>query len=413
MLKLGTATASITPKAWEGITMDGMPRIEATRGVLDDLQADVFVLQDGRNTVVIATLDQVSIARIYISERLYPTLRAIVDKRLPDAQLILCATHNHSSLTIPVDANNAQAVANCAAAREVIYEGFSSALELALQEMREVEVAARRIPLSMPLGQNRRAKLGNGSCTMAWGAGPLILPGQKCVGKTGGDAVSIDMIAFREPGAAEPMAILSSYASHVHFYEVPCFTGEAPGGARRAMRRLHPNIHLMYSLGFAGDNAMQFAQPIPKDDEESRIQWQTEKTAEFGEAFSKTLSDHLTQLHYAPVDSLHYISHYEQNGKWGPFLLVESLRVGSHAICSMPGELFIELEKELRDGMPCETLLPMTYNRTELGYVYIATPLAFEEGGYETMHGPKNVGTDTGDVILKKVREQLQNLFCR
>ena len=418
MIKLGTATFLVSPVAWDGVTLDGMPRILPTRGVLDDLQTDVFVLQDGTRTAVIATLDQ-----CFITDDHFSNLRARLDGRLPGAHLILCSTHDHSGTAIPFDRADEKAAGNCTAARKIVYDGFSSALEQALREMREVEVAAGRIRLPVWLGRNRRAKLANGACIQAWGAGPLIPPGQKCAGKSGPDAVWIDVLAFRDPDAAEPRAMLSSYASHVHLYEIPYFSGEVAGAARRVMRERHPDLHLMYALGFAGDNALQFAHPIPKDDEDSRIEWQKEKAAAFGAAFSAALSDQLRTLKYSAVDSLQYTSDSEPGIRKGECMLVETLRIGPHAVCSLPGEMFIEFEQQLRRDMPCETLLPMAYNRSLLGY--IATPLGFEEGGYETMRGsvdkipyskdysgPVRSRTDSGRLILAKAREQLGTLFA-
>jgi len=417
MLKLGTATAIITPTEWEQVTMNGMPRLIPNQGVLDDLQADVFVLQDGGNTVVICTLDQV-----FVTHDDQSNIEARLKLRLPGAHLIICSTHNHSSTAIPFGQKSEQAEANCAAAREIMYQGFSTALNQALQDMREVEVAARRIPLPMQLGLNRRGKLSNGGCTQAWGAGPLIPPGHKCVGKSGGDATWIDVLAFREPGATEPHALLSSYPSHIHLYEVPLFTGEVAGGARMSMRQRHPGIHLMYSIGIAGDVAQQFAHPIPVDDEPSRIAWQKEKTAAFGAAFSQVLSDSLQGLRYSSVDMIQYACHHEPGKRQEECLLVQSLRLGPHALCSLPGEMFIEWDGHLRRDMSCETLLPMTYNCSNLGY--IPTQLGFEEGSYEAMRGPvekmvpeetagQKGSPNTGEIIVEKARKQLASLFGR
>jgi hypothetical protein len=416
MLKLGTGSSIISPHSWEGVTMGGMPRNIPTRGVLEDLEAHVFVLQDGTNSVVICELDQ-----LFITEELATQIGARTERRLPKARLILCATHDHSSEAIPFDAENGKAEKTCAAAREIIYEGFSRALDQALKDMREVEVAADRVPVPMALGVNRRAKLGNGTCTTAWDKGALLPPGQKLVGKSSEDARWIDLLAFREPGQAAPRALLSSYASHIHFYEVPYFTDEAAGASRRAMKKRHPHLHLMYAVGILGNIALGSAHPIPKNDEESRIAWYQEKSTAFGEAFADVLSRRLDGLKYAPVDVMRYETYREPGTEREQDLQIETLRLGSHAICVVPGEMFIEWDDELRRNQPCDSLLLMAFNRSFLGYV--ATPLGFEEGSYETMRGPVEIvgyltptervksGMNTGDFIVKKAREQVANLF--
>ncbi len=415
MLKLGTAKSVISPRTWEKVTMDGMNRLLPTRGVMDDLSVDVFVLQDGKGTVVLCTLDQ-----LFIPEPVFLNIEAITNRCLPNAHLILCATHDHSSTAVPVEPDSAEAISECAAAREIIYEGFSSALEQALKDLAEVELAAKRVSLPTPLGLNRRAKLANGTCVNAWGAGPVIPPGQKWAGK-GDDALSVDLMAFRKPGQAQPKAVLSSYASHIHFHEIPCFTGEAAGAARRAMHKRHPGLHLLYALSFAGDVAVLFPHPIPKDDEDSRIAWNQESSLAFGDAFSGALSEYLNDLAYAPVEEFRYRALEVAGPKEGEFLLLQSLRLGPHVLCSIPGEMFISWEKQLRQDLPGQTLLVMAYNRSNLGYV--AAPLEFEEGSYETMRGPVDQvgyfspdagvksGTQTGADVIEKARSEIGELF--
>jgi hypothetical protein len=417
MLRLGTGSAVISPKNWEEISMGGMRRLLPTRGVLEDLVAMVFVLQVKLETVVVCEIDQ-----LFIRGEVAANIGEQLKRRLPHAHLILCATHVHSSEAIPFEKDSPEAERNCAAAREKIYQGFSQALDEALGDLREVEVGSTRIPVPMQLGLNRRGKLSNGTCIAAWDSGAMIPPGQKLVGKSSEDAKWIDLLAFREPGQAEPCALLSSYPSHVHFYEIPYFTDEAAGAARRAMKKRHPRLRLMYTLGCSGNIALGFAHPIPKDDEESRIAWFKDKSNAFGEAFARILHDSLGGLKYAPVEAMRYTSFRERGTERDQDLLVETLRLGPHAIVVMPGEMFIEFDADLRRGQPAASLLVMTYNRSFLGY--IAPRLGFEEGSYETMRGPaKEVGyfspnervksdMTTGDAIIARAREQLAALFA-
>jgi len=417
-MKLGAGTAVISPKSWDKLTMSGMGRRIPTRGVLEDLALEVFVLQEKDETAVICVVDQ-----LFITEPVATNIGNRTRERLPHAHLILCADHIHSATAVAVIAPGKDNLTSdgCAEALEIIYEGFSKALAQALQDVREVEVAAARIPVPIKLGLNRRAKLGNGTCITAWDNGALIPPGQKCAGKSSEDAKWIDVLAFREPGRTEPFAMLSSYPSHVHFYEVPYFADEAAGAARRAMKKRYPNLTLMYALGCCGNIALGSAHPIPKNDEESRIAWYQEKSNAFGEAFAGILSDALGELSYAPVNQMSYTSHREPGTEREQDLQIETLRLGSHAICVIPGEIFIEFDADLRRDKPSNSLLVMTYNRSFLGYV--ATSLGFEEGSYETMRGTaketgylsptERVKSDlaTGDSIVAKAREQLTALF--
>lgn len=416
-MKLGVGTAVISPKVWDKISMQGMGRREKTRGVLEDLALQVFVLQEKEETAVICVMDQLFTMQNDAAE-LTKRCRA----RVPNAHFILCASHVHSSSAQAVDESE-EAKRNCDAALQLVFEGFDRALDEALKSPCEAEVAAGRFFVPMPLGLNRRAKLDNGTCITCWDNGAMVPPGHKVFGKSSEDAKWIDVLAFREPGKKEPVAILSSYPSHVHFYEVPYFTDEAAGAARRAVKKRHPNLTLMYAVGCCGNTALGFAHPIPKNDEESRIAWYREKSNAFGEAFADVLDQNLPKLKYAPVDEMAYTRFHDSRPEREQSLTVETLRLGPHAICGIPGEIFIEFDADLRHNLPAESLLVMTYNNSFLGYV--ATALGFEEGSYETMRGTaKETGyltptervksdLDTGDSIVRRAREQLAGLFSK
>jgi len=181
-MKLGVGTAVISPKSWDKVTMFGMGRQIPTRGVLEDLALEVFVLREKDETTVVCVMDQ-----LFTTEAVSTNLGKRTKERLPQAHLILCAAHVHSSTAVPRE-DGPVAAQECATALEIIYDGFGKALDHALSDMREVEVAAARIPVPLRLGLNRRAKLSNGSCITAWDNGALIPPGQKCFGKSSGDA---------------------------------------------------------------------------------------------------------------------------------------------------------------------------------------------------------------------------------
>ncbi len=416
MLILGTDRRSISPPSIEGLTMDGMPRRHSTLGILDELEINLFLLQDSGKSVAICVLD-----RLFVSQAEFTEYQNTLQELIPGAELILCATHSHSSSPIPFGEPSPGAISRCEAARMLVREAFVASVAAALSARTEVEVASARIPFFPAPGGNRRVKLDNGSCVSAFGAGPILPPGHKLAGYGGPDAEAIDVLAFRKPGGSHPVALITGYSSHIHFYEIPYFTGEAAGAARLAIRRALPGAHPLYTLSFPGDVAQQLYEPMPRDDEPSRIRWQQESAAAFGESFAGAISSELGNLEYAPTESLNFVRHEEASGRNDEFLLVETLKIGPHAVCSVSGEMFVEWERVLRKNLPCSSLLAMGYNASWLGYV--ATPLAFEEGSYEVMRGPSDVldyptpttraksSTSTGSQIIEIAKNQIAHLF--
>jgi hypothetical protein len=129
----------------------------------------------------------------------------------------------------------------------------------------------------------------------------------------------------------------------------------------------------------------------------------------------------LAKLHYAPVDAMSHVRYHTSRPEREESITIETLRLGSHAICAIPGEMFIEFDADLRRDLAAESLLVMTYNNSFKGY--IATALGFEEGSYETIRGTvketgyltptERVKSDltTGDGVVVRAREQLATLF--
>lgn len=416
MLTLGTHRAYISPPDVTNLHPAGMSRLQPSPGFLDELEINLMVLRDGRRTAVICLSDE-----LFITREEYEDFCGLLEERAPGACLIVCATHDHSATPVPHGKPTPEMHAAIRSAREKVRAGFISSLEAALGDLTEVEVAAARIPFPGTLSGNRRAKLGNGSAISAFGAGPLIPPGQKCAGRPGPDPAEIDLLAFRQPGHSHPKALLTGYSSHIHIYEIAYFNTEAAGAARNALRARFPGTHPFYSIGFAGDVAIQKVHPCAGDDEPFRIEWEKESLRAHGEAFAEAVARGLPSLKYAPAGGLDFLRHSEPGPSNEEFLLVETLRIGPHAVCSLSGEMSLAWEEELRAGLPCASLLSMAYNASWLGYV--SPPLAFEEGSYETMRGPSDIfgyptpttraksATTTGARILALARRQLQTLF--
>jgi hypothetical protein len=417
MLSLGFHQSVITPPVLKDMTPSGMGRLLPVLGVIDDLELNLLVLQDGKESAVICLTDE-----LFITGSEYETCCTLVEKRLPGAGLILCATHDHSATPVPFGPETDEKRQAIRAPEERVLAAFADCLDAALTRMTPVEVAAARIPFPGSPSRNRRTKLSNGAGISAFGAAPMPPPGHKCAGRAGADPTEIDVLAFREPGSSHPKILLTSYASHIHFYEIPYFNTEAAGAARNALRRLLPHTHPVYALSFPGEIAMQSCHPVRGDDDESaRVQWQKDSALAYGQAFAEALLKGLPTLHYAPTGGLRFVRYEEPGPSNEEFILVETLRIGNHAICSVSGEFSLAFEALLRHQLPCASLLSLGYNRSWVGYV--SSALAFEEGSYETHRGPSDhvpyptpttrakSATTTGDHMIAIAKKQLTSLF--
>ena len=90
-LKAGAAKVDITPEEVKDLTVSGHTRV--VNGVRDPLRAGVLVLDDGETKAAIVTLDVV-----VAWDDLVTRARAAIEKDVgvPTANIMVCASHNHS-----------------------------------------------------------------------------------------------------------------------------------------------------------------------------------------------------------------------------------------------------------------------------------------------------------------------------
>ena len=90
-LKAGVAKVDITPAEVQNITVAGHTRV--VNGVRDPLRAGVLVLDDGDTKAAIVTMDVIG-----AWEDMVALARSAIEKETgaPAANIMICASHNHS-----------------------------------------------------------------------------------------------------------------------------------------------------------------------------------------------------------------------------------------------------------------------------------------------------------------------------
>ena len=90
-LKAGAAKVDITPTEVRDFTVSGHTRV--VNGVRDPLRAGVLVLDDGETKAAIVTMDVIG-----AWEDMVALARAAIEKEtgVPAANIMICASHNHS-----------------------------------------------------------------------------------------------------------------------------------------------------------------------------------------------------------------------------------------------------------------------------------------------------------------------------
>ncbi len=395
---VGVSRGDISPDNPQWLTPTGMVRLHPTRGVLDPLEVQALAFETGGERACLVTGD----LRVIDPECARQVRQRVSIKTGCDPQRIfLSATHNHCSnpevpgailrAQMPEPGESGDRLAADAVAawnRKVIDVMVSTCLE-AFANLRESEIAAVEAPVELTLGENRRMRLSSGICVNRWGAGPVVPPGQKFVDAGGESPDRIRAVSIRQVGKARPFAVLSSYDSHIHLCELPWFSGEVAGAARRAIESRIPELTALYASGASGDIDMHCTHPMPIEGESETLEWFKASAAKLGGRFADAFVPAIERpLDYQRPATMTHAFHSvgDEQPQTRRIMVLGVLNVGDIAFVSLPAELFIDFGRQLRDGLPGKHLILMSYNGSDS--YYIPTALAAEQGSYEIMHGP-------------------------
>ena len=90
-------------------------------------------------------------------------------------------------------------------------------------------------------------------------------------------------------------------------------------------------------------------------------------------------------------------------------VLIQTLRIGDLAICTLPFEVFVEIGLELKAKSPAADTFVVSFGNG--GYGYLPTPEQHQFGGYETWLTTNKVQEDASVILVDNLLEMLGELF--
>jgi hypothetical protein len=273
-------------------------------------------------------------------------------------------------------------------------------------------------------------RLSSGVVAQCWGSGTVCPPGQKLVGQAGPNSTHLRFLAVRELGKKKPFAVLTAYPSHTHLANLPYFSGEFPGTAKREIQRRLGLEVAMYANNICGNIDVHCVHPQSMGSMPERVAWFRGAQQILGGRFADAVVRAVKNIkrYTRPKKLVHrYWSTGDEKARAdvdAPLTIINTLALGDIALVSMPGEIFIEYYLRLLKKSPMRKFLLMGYNGSDSQY--IPPSIGFEMGGYEIMRGPgapgevtKNAGlglampralVDAGERIEARLLEELQAL---
>jgi len=374
-LMAGTAKVNITPRT--PIPMSGYGgRTDPFKGVHDELFARVIVLSDGKNKVVLISVDLIGISNTF-----WRDVTDALEKKTGIRRefVLLSAVHNHNGPGINVyEENTSQEVLAYIAE---LKEKIVAATNDAMNKMVPVHIGVGRGECKMNI--NRRAQKGKGEITLG------MNPYGPCDHEVG--VIRVD------DKAGKPISVIMNWPCHgvVLGPKNYLITGDWPGAASAYVEKsLGENVISPVTIGASGDINPLYG---PHIDFESNSSYAFGKDA-IGEDLGKEslrVAKELKTFSTARINaSQRVISLPSKETDKDPGKVLpnstenDSLRVrlsvvkiGNIILTGVSGEVFNEISVNMRKQSPYAFTFMITHCNGSSGY--LVTDDAYAEGGYE------------------------------
>lgn len=446
-LQAGTATIDITPTEFP-LAPRGSHFPKPIDSVNDPLHVRCIVLQSGETRIAMAVVDSCMVHR----EQLDPAKKAASEAcGIPVENMMISATHTHSA---------PHANARFGTPQELSYQkkliaGITEAIVTAANNVQPAhvghssydvpdEVQNRRwflqpdkMPLN-PFGEIDIVKMNPGSDPKV-----LIAP----AGPTDPEV----SVLYLTDAKKKPLGVFANYSLH--------YVGNIGGGmsadyfgefARLMPTRLvstSKDFVAMMSNGTSGDiNNSPFLNGRPRRAPFEQIRQVAGKTADAATYAIRKIetpsADVKLDMRQRAVKLKHRVPTKEQMDRAKKIVtvdaegekklprlakayaertltmaenpptyeaLIQTIRIGDLAICTLPFEVIAEIGLELKEVSPAaDTFVVELANG---GYGYLPTPGQHKFGGYETWLSTNKVQKDASDILTAQLREMLDEMF--
>jgi neutral ceramidase len=365
-LKAGAAKVDITPEEVKDLTVTGHTRV--VNGVRDPLRAGVLVLDDGETKAAIVTLDVIA-----AWDDLVTRARAAIEKEIgvPAANIMVCASHNHSG---PGWEENPKW------ASDVITKIASAAKE-AGSNMRSVSVGMTEDRISF--GINRRKTIDGRAVIRLNPDGP--------------NDPRVKVLRFDDGQSLTPLAIIMHAVCHPCFFTwgdkgsppyqkgYPKLTADFPGEAQTFVESIYADkTASLFIQGCAGDIRPNLPGYPYRCADEADIQW---AGRDLGSAVVRAAAFGVTREQLAKRATFYPIrvasEVIELPGKEQPIRTeLMAMKIGPFLLLSMPGEPMVEYGFKLEAAI-ADRITPIIVGYANGNVGYIATADSYDVGGYE------------------------------
>ena len=416
-LKGGSAKVNITPPL--GVTLIGSYG-KPSDTVMDDLYAKALVLSDGRNTIAIVSADLLYAPLVEITE----PVRTIVHEKLgvPRQNIMVCATHTHSGPEVftrsKLPPKSRVPVSDLAQSYlQVLVRKMADSVLMAHQNMRDVRIGAAvgEVPEVLfnrrPIGKDGRVKT---TFTLP----PEVVATRRIETAADGEA----RVMFTLPSDGVPLEFgrvdprvfvlrmedtdggivgsLVDFGCHpVSIY--PSFptavSADYPAFVTRVVEQAEGGVCL-FTLGLAGNTVPIQRGAKPREQIGKAIGAEAVRKLQFVATTGDVTLGGMCRPATFPLKKA---ASDKADAADAPSITTEIqvLRLGDIYILGLPGEVLVEVGREIRKKAGIEKLLITTVTNDAIGYVCHSR--AYDEGGYEPESGA-SLAKGAGEIMVRE-----------
>jgi hypothetical protein len=447
-LRAGTAVVDVTPQQWP-LAPRGSFTPRPTDSAHDPLKVRCLVLDDGNTSIVLGVVDSCMVHR----DVLDPAKRQASEATgIPADHMLISATHTHSAPFANAQHGTPQELAY----QKRLLAGIVDAIEQAAASRQPAKVGWSGHDLPDEVF-NRRWFLKPGTVpTNPFGEDTDIVKmnpprNNRILINPAGPIDPEVSVLYVEDARGRPLAVLANYSLHY----VGATGGQMSADYFGEFSRLMPvrlgrpaeGFVAMMSNGISGDiNNINFRNPRPRREPFEQIRIVAAKTADAATRAVRQIPSpsadltlamrqrEITLKHRVPTEeqierAKRIVKVDAEAEKKLPRLakayaqrtlklaaeppttkvLIQAVRIGDLAVCTLPFEVLVEIGLELKDKSPAaDTFVVSLANG---GYGYLPTPEQHRFGGYETWLTTNKVQKDASVILVDNLLEMLAELF--
>ncbi|NOZ21977.1 MAG: hypothetical protein GXP25_12925 [Planctomycetes bacterium] len=400
-LKVGTGVIDITPPI--GVSLAGGLRARKSTGIQTNLYAKATVFDNGETAICLIAVDLCVLGRDYVDKA-----TALIEERtgIPPENVMVTASHTHAGpYTSPVFGKEEDRDQEYLA---ILSRYIADSAAIAQQNLVAAQVGSAS-GKEETSSHYRRVKLKAGHVRNTW----MKLDPDEVVGPVGEIDPELGVMLTRDM-EGNAVSVIFNYTLHANCHDDRALIdGSYPS---RVAKIVEGEIGGMtsYTPGACGNiNPVGKPDPIARalSDEILRVIPKIETTSDVA-LRAKKVSVELPLRDFSrcrteairrdwPEGEDVFTEEWQKLHEAGDTSVetsVQVLAINDTAFAATPGELFVEIGREIKERSPFERTYVVELANDYVGYV--PTRVAFEEGGYEVLDARSSkVGPEAGEIV--------------